>query len=358
MESQIEIVSSIEQAGVSGAEWNQLAARNETSTVFQTYEWFSSWWKVFGAQNTLFLVKAYSSGELCAIAPLMISRADGVRTLRFVGDEKADYCDFLIRGQKELSLKRIFDELTARRDAWDVILLRNIPEASSTKDILKNLNAGSGLNIIARQIVCPALVIRGHEEEAAITLRKETFRRRHNYFIKRGALEFRNIMDQAEALGCLDAFFDQHVNRRSAVGERSLFADPCNRDFYACLTKSMLAKGWLLFSVLEFNGKKIAFHFGFDYGSKVIWYKPSFDIEFHRHSPGKVLLRYLIKYAIENGRDEFDFTLGDEEFKRRFANRIRRNFQLEFYKSKSRYLYELSKNALRSTIARTMQGPM
>lgn len=351
----IEIASDIGRAGISESEWNRLASGNETSTVFQTYEWFRSWWSVFGGQNRLFLAKAYSSGELVAIAPLMITGAEGDRVLRFTSDEKADYCDFLVREHKELALERIIDALMQRRGEWDSIQFRNIPEVSSTKSIVKKICAGKGLNLITRQIVCPSLVIQGHEEEASMMLKKETFRRRYNYFAKRGSLEFRNIRDEKEALSYLDVFFDQHVRRRAATGEQSLFMDPRNRDFYVCLTKSLLAREWLLFSVLEFNGRAIAFHFGFDYGSKVIWYKPSFDIEYSKHSPGKVLLRFLLQYSLDNGKKEFDFTLGDEEFKRRFTNRVRRNFQLEFYKTKSRYLFELSKNTLRAAIMKTRE---
>lgn len=353
----IEIASDIDRIGISEVEWNRLASGNETSSVFQTHEWFRSWWSVFGGQNRLFLAKACVGDELVAIAPLMISGTDGDRVLRFAGDEKADYCDFIVKDHKELALERIIEALMERRGDWDFIQLRNLPETSATKGIVKRVCSGNGLNLITRHIACPSLVIQGHEEEAAMMLKKETFRRRYNYFAKRGSLDFRNIRDEKEALRYLDVFFDQHVRRRAAAGEQSLFTDPRNRDFYVCLTRSLLHKEWLLFSVLEFNGRAIAFHFGFDYGSKVIWYKPSFDIEYRKHSPGKVLLRFLLQYSLDNGKKEFDFTLGDEEFKRRFTNRVRRNLQLEFYKSKSRYLYELSKNAIRTAIVRTRQRP-
>lgn len=351
----IEIACDIDRAGISESEWNRLASGNETNTVFQTYQWFRSWWSVFGAQNRLFLVKAYRGGRLAAIAPLIISRATTDRVLRFAGDEKADYCDFIVRDDKKLTLEKIIASITERRDEWGSIQLKNIPEASSTIGVLAKICDGNGLNLITRQIICPSLVIQGHEEEASMMLKKETFRRRYNYFAKRGSLEFRNIRDEKEALSYLDVFFDQHVRRRAAVGEQSLFMDPRNRDFYVCLTRSLLAREWLLFSVLEFNGRAIAFHFGFDYGSKVIWYKPSFDIEYSKHSPGKVLLKFLLQYSLDNGKHEFDFTLGDEEFKKRFTNKIRRNFQLEFYKTKSRYLYELSKNAVKAAIIKTWQ---
>ena len=53
------------------------------------------------------------------------------------------------------------------------------------------------------------------------------------------------------------------------------------------------------------------------------WYKPSFDPAFARRSPGEVLLRALIEQAHVEGATYFDFGLGDEAFKARFATERR-----------------------------------
>ena len=53
-----------------------------------------------------------------------------------------------------------------------------------------------------------------------------------------------------------------------------------------------------------------------------MWYKPSFAIDLARRSPGEVLLRQLILAAIEEGAKTFDFGLGDEAFKNRFATHV------------------------------------
>ena len=41
--------------------------------------------------------------------------------------------------------------------------------------------------------------------------------------------------------------------------------------------------------------------------------------EFREHSPGWVLLGYVLQWATENGIEEFDFMRGDEEYKYRFG---------------------------------------
>jgi len=83
--------------------------------------------------------------------------------------------------------------------------------------------------------------------------------------------------------------------------------------------------------VVEFNGLPIAFHFGFDYSGSIIWYKPSFDVQYAEHSPGLLLTRKIIEDGLARSRRELDFTIGDEAFKGRFANLSRFNIALSVY---------------------------
>ena len=73
--------------------------------------------------------------------------------------------------------------------------------------------------------------------------------------------------------------------------------------------------------MIEFDGRPIAFHFGFSFAGNYLWYKPSFEIALARKSPGEVLLRQLLLAAVQENAYVFDFGLGDEAFKHRFASR-------------------------------------
>ncbi|WKZ32622.1 MAG: GNAT family N-acetyltransferase [Thermodesulfobacteriota bacterium] len=350
----IRVATRIEDIGISPEEWNRLLSGSETNTVFQTYEWFRSWWDVFGKENRLFLVSVFApQGDLAGIVPLMLSSRSGRRTVRFIGDEKADYCDIISGPEKRKTIECVVEALILNKDEWDCISLRNIPEDSITCAELKRISQKADMRTITSQISCPTLLIAGRKEDAGRILGKKTLRRRFNYFKKCGELAFRHIRDEDEALRRLETFFEQHIKRRQLAGDKSLFSDPRNREFYARLTRGLLGKGWLLFSALEFNGSPIAFHFGFDYGSRVLWYKPSFDIEFSRRSPGQVMLMHLINYAIENGRAELDFTIGNEPFKSQFTNHVRMNTQLNLYRKNPAYLIDLSKHYILKSVKKT-----
>jgi CelD/BcsL family acetyltransferase involved in cellulose biosynthesis len=82
--------------------------------------------------------------------------------------------------------------------------------------------------------------------------------------------------------------------------------------------------GWLRFMRLDWDGRPIAFHYGFRYRGTYHWDTPSFAIDLAHRSPGSVLIRQLLLAAIAEGAETFDFGLGDLEFKRRFTNRVNR----------------------------------
>jgi CelD/BcsL family acetyltransferase involved in cellulose biosynthesis len=84
----------------------------------------------------------------------------------------------------------------------------------------------------------------------------------------------------------------------------------------------------------------------------VIWYKPSFDITHAAHSPGLVLMRHLIDYAVGHDRRELDFTVGDEPFKRRFTNLTRKTVSLLVFRDSSRYLLEATRRKVVSAVSR------
>jgi hypothetical protein len=97
------------------------------------------------------------------------------------------------------------------------------------------------------------------------------------------------------------------------------------------LVEELDPRSELRVAVLELDGRPIAYHFGFQLDGKYVWYKPNFDINLWEESPGEVLLRNLFLYAKTAGVREFDFTVGDESFKRRFSNRTNQNLTIHVY---------------------------
>lgn len=350
----VRVYASFEEAGIDSAAWNDLVNRSDTNTVFQTFEWITSWCQVFGIGRQLLLIVARIDGRLVGVAPLMTDPTDGgACVVRFISDSNADYCDFLLAEPRLPTLRAIVGALATRREQWGSLCLINIPQQSFTSQWLQPLCMEHQLMLLVRSHTdCPALVFNEPEVQASEIARKHSLKRPYNHFRSRGNIEFDELLSPAAAHANLTPFFEQHVERWRYSGHPSLFANPLNREFYTVLLDRMLPTGWLVLSRLTLDDLPLAYHYGFHYGRRYYWYKPSFDPRYHSHSPGNLLLRFLLLRALERQCQEFDFTIGNEEFKRRYSNTRRRNVNLEVFPRRPAFLLARARHYIRSSLRR------
>ena len=350
----VELIEQRAQIPLTAAEWNELVARNETNSVFQTYEWFDAWWRTFGEAHQMFFLLLRRQGRIVGFGAMMLRRmAFGARRLEFVGTGNADYQDFVVPEDKPLAVHAICEFLSEHSRRWRSAWLNNVPSQSSTLFYLHEAGRRCGLHLIEEgRVRCPALQLSDDRPGAEKLLKKYSLKRPLNWFSSRGEVRFRNVTSLDEIKDWLPVFFEQHAARWHANGRASLFDTTRQRAFYLALAAGLHSAGWLLFSVLEFNGQPIAFHFGFDYFGSLIWYKPSFDVHYAEHSPGLLLTRKIIEDGLQRSKRELDFTIGEEAFKDRFANISRFNVTLSVYHSASNALRARGWRWLRRNLGR------
>src|SRR5690606_12642575 len=64
----VELITRRSDIPLDAERWNALVADNEINTVFQTYEWFDSWWQVFGKGRELFFLVVREGDEIVGFA--------------------------------------------------------------------------------------------------------------------------------------------------------------------------------------------------------------------------------------------------------------------------------------------------
>jgi CelD/BcsL family acetyltransferase involved in cellulose biosynthesis len=338
----IAVARSLAELPVGRALWNSLVAATPGSTVFQTYEWFESWWRAFGGPHRLFVMTVWDGEVLAGIAPLMILRRHGLRQLEFVGSANADYQGFIL-GQRAAELvPPICSYLRKHGAQWDMIVLRNVPTDSPTFALLPHAMRSIGLGITDHErVVCPTLEIRSRPDEVRQMLDGYSFRRRVKQLRRNGELAFTRCTTLEQVHKYLPRYFQQYADERRGPPAPDILRPAEARPFFVSLAESMCPAGWLHFSVLERAGHPIAFHFGFEFDGRLYWYKPIFDLKLARLSPGTVLLAHLIRDALDRGLDELDFTVGAEAFKYRYANTQRINANVRVFRRRWLYLTAL-----------------
>jgi CelD/BcsL family acetyltransferase involved in cellulose biosynthesis len=101
--------------------------------------------------------------------------------------------------------------------------------------------------------------------------------------------------------------------------EKAAFLTPAMREQMLRTIYCAFEKGYLQFGFLEVDGEKAAGCLNFDYLGRIWAYNSGINHRFEEYSPGWVMLAYLLQWANENRREEFDLMRGNEEYKYRFG---------------------------------------
>lgn len=315
-------------------EWNQLASRSETNTITQTFEWNHRWWQELGAGRTLLILSVWRNARRVAIVPLMQSPVSllGIpfRYLEFLSMRQADYADIIAPAdQKPAAAAAVLRYLALHPKAWDLLHLMHVPEYSSTLKSFEEAAARERMySATGVSAHCPAHIFHYDSPDEHTFMRRKDIERHWKGLRKIGPVKYVTFETSTEALTHLPAFFAQHIRRRSGLPGHSSYEYEGNRRFIHSLTADIADKGWLAFSGLSVNGKLVAYHYGFRYNNFLMYYKPAFDLDLSKHSPGLVLLKNLYEWCMDRQLSELDFTIGDESYKTRFANCTRFNGEI------------------------------
>lgn len=313
------LLSTFDDVNLTGGQWNDLVNQSNETAVFMTWYWQKAWWETFG-RGKLLIIVAQREEKLIAIAPLFSEHG----MVYFIGSGGSDYLDFIGNLNGTEILEGFLRKAVECTPDFIGFCFYHVPEQSSLSNNLKELSQGMGWKISNEGgMPAPFLSLKDCPEEALQATRKKSLLRHEAHFVREGGIEIEHLTQSEEILPHLNEFFDQHIARWAVTPYPSLFLDPKQRLFYKKLSEMATEAKYIRFTRVLWQGKMIACHWGVNYQGSFLWYKPSFDINLARYSPGEVLLRQLILRSLHEQAHTFDFGLGDEFFKKRFATGIR-----------------------------------
>jgi CelD/BcsL family acetyltransferase involved in cellulose biosynthesis len=317
------VLTGFDDPALGAGQWDALLRQGDTDVMYLTRAWQRSWWEAFG-QGQLLLIAAERDGRVIALAPLY---ADAGMVF-FTGAGEADYLDFIGDVGDPQVLDALLRTARARVPDFEGFRFYGVLDSSRTGQRLQEAAARLGLECCTERNVWPVPVVdlAGQPQEAAAAADKKSLRKLERYFRQRGLLRLRQFRDGEAILPQLGEFFHQHATRWGVTSyadtDRHLnFLDPARRGFFERLTRAAAPAGWLRFSRLEWDGRPIAFEFGYGYRGTYFGGPSSFAADLARHSPGQVLLRHLLLAAIGEGLTGYDLGIGAQPYKLRFATR-------------------------------------
>ena len=307
-------------------EWNDLLKESVCDTPFLRHEYQRGWWEHRGGgewQNAqLVLVSAREDGRLMGIAPLFIAEYEGKPTLLLNGSiEISDYLDLIVRlDDHSRFITGLLDFLASSlADSWSVVDWYNLPDSSPTLAAFKAESEKRGWTHLEEMYrPTPRIALNGDFDEYLSRVEKKQrheIRRKMRRAIEseRGVRWF--ISDMADPEAEIDSFLKLMEQDQ---GKASFLRDPM-RGQMRDVIRTAHENGWLWLAFLEADGQRIAAALNFDYENKLWGYNAGVNRDFMDLSPGWVLLGFVLEWCCQNGRYEFDFMRGDEDYKYRFG---------------------------------------
>lgn len=323
-----ELITDFSRLEYLATEWERLfISTNPPGGIFQSWSWARAFWRVHGHEMTLCSPAVFAGDTMIGILPV----ATHGHMAQLLGAPYADYNGLLCAPEHEAHVFSIaLAALLATSIPWTKCVFENIPESSVIVQQRRLLPSPLQAHLqFVSAYSCPAALDNGGQFFDHLA-RKESLRRHETRLAKQGSIRFRHIENRDELLASLPLFYAMHIARLAIRGVRSPFLLPDTQAMIRALVTDFNPARELRFSVLELNDRPVAYHLGFQHAGKLISYAPTFDIDYWDDGPGEVLFRKLFKYAHEQRLTEFDFTIGDESYKNRFANHVRQTFTVHF----------------------------
>jgi CelD/BcsL family acetyltransferase involved in cellulose biosynthesis len=319
-------------------DWDEVVSASARPSVFLTYEWALSWWKVFGGRFEPLLIRvADADGRTVGIAPFYLQRPRiagpvRLRRLGLIGDliVGSEYLGLIARPGTEAEVARTaVTHLTALGVRWDVAQLIGLVEGDPAGEALE-VELAAGMTRTRTEVQSCAMIHLPRDFETYLgTLGskfRQSYRQRANKLHRTfgDKVRFFTTSTQEELPGHLDRMFEMHQRHWTSQGFSGSFFDVRFRDFYQEVGSRLLAAGRLRFWHLEIDGVIRASQFGFAHDGVVHSLQEAYDSDFRAPGIGGlgVILRAAaLKASIEEGMRGYDFLEGEQDFKTRWGTR-------------------------------------
>jgi CelD/BcsL family acetyltransferase involved in cellulose biosynthesis len=302
-------------------------------TVFQTFEWLDAWQRHVGSRSgvrPVIVVGRAGAGETLFLLPLAVRHAGLARELAFLGSDLCDYngpllspafSDRIGRAGFLAWWREIVRQLRDHpRLRYDLVNLSKMPEKVGAQD-----NPMLALAVTAHPSGAYLTHLAGDWESFYAGKRSSTTRRRDRTKRKRlaelGEVQLVTPQDKDVVTATLDTLMAQKAQAFARMGVANLFARPGYPEFYRAVATEPASRPMVHVSRLDVGTTPAAINLGLVHRGRYYHLLASYgDGEASRFGPGAAHLHDLMRIAIERGCLLFDFTIGDEPYKRDWSD--------------------------------------
>ena len=289
---------------------------------FQNYYWLKHWYNTTEKKDKIeiCILLILQKNKLVMILPFYIQKEKGIKLLKWLGDEQADYMNGLFLKDYQIYEKDfliLWELIKKQIPAFDLVYFEKQPEFidNMQNPFVKYLKTKR--NNISNSIILNNsldLFLKKNLKKKFI----DDTRRRSKNLNKEGKVEFKicDVNNTPEKTKITREMLNQKITKKNNLKLKN-FLNKNSQNFYLDFDNSKFLHGQLHISSLNLNEKILSVHWGVIYKNIFYHLMPSISQnEFMKYAPGRLLLFNLIQWSIDNKIYKFDFTIGDESYKR------------------------------------------
>ena len=245
--------------------------------------------------------------------------------LKLLSDVRSDHNFFTFHrdcSNSDISVffNSLFAEVKTRK--WS-LLLNNLPYWAPYHDIFTKASRQSGLFCLHTNHSICAMLEAGSPESLPEEIEKsKEHRAKTHKLLEVQKAVFEVFEDEEDIENWVDGYCRFHIERWKGTPSPSKFVFQEERAVLLDSLRAWIGDKILVRFSIKKDGQRIAFVIGLREGDALIHHSTSYDPEYFKISPGKVLTYKIIHWMKGQGMSRLDFGEGAEEYKFTYANKV------------------------------------
>jgi CelD/BcsL family acetyltransferase involved in cellulose biosynthesis len=232
--------------------------------------------------------------------------------------------------------KAFLDYMFENEERWDEMRLTQLSDASPNFELIEGGLTREGYEVETEPLIgSPYVQIQGSFDSyyggLGKNLKRDVAKKMRRLTEAGVELNFEVVTRLDESL--LGELRDFNRKRFEAEQHRSFFLDEQRYNFVCDVAKTFNETGWWRLFLFRSKGSLVAYRLCFAYDNVLYDWNTSYDVEYFKYSLGKILLKPVLAYCFDEGFKVFDFMAGDEDYKLKWTDKMRTNYQLSAQKA-------------------------
>lgn len=278
-------------------DWTKLWEKLDTAHFFNSYRWYLACKN--GLKQNVKVWFVYYNTVIIGVFSLCESRRYGIKCWNIIGKPYTDKCSVLFDGDYYEYLPQILLEIGKKRP----VILEEVPETWKNDEN----------NLVLREVASINPYVKLDEDILNQVKRKEWNNIKRK--AEKSELYFK-VFSSCDIRDNIHVLWEIEKKSNKSSKHREMFGLEKTRDMF-----QIVAEGddSMLFVLYDGNNP-VAHMFGYNIKDSVFHaHHMSYDQDYFKQTPGKIVIYWLISYLKKNGYHIFDFSRGETMLKKHFS---------------------------------------